>query len=1009
MAVNDIGRVTPIWRGPYSAATEYELNDIVIDANGSVWWHKGQEKTTGTAPAEGAIWSALIDMRVFGDLIRESITTAQNAVEAAQAAEAGVEEDVQRAETAAQNAEAKAEAAAESEASAGAYAQSASNSETEAQGYAASAESDASDAEAYGAGTRGGTPVGSSDPAYHNNAAYYADRASSADAAASSAESSASAASTSANQASASAASAETSKDTASAAAAAAALSEQNAAASASAASSSETAAQGYATSAEADASDAEAYGAGTRDGTPVGSTDPAYHNNAAYYADQASSAEASATSAASSASAAGTSAAAAADSAMAAAGSAQAAESSVLGSNFAPYITNTLTAPANITAGEYVVAAGVMYRATVNIASGSTLTPNGNVSAVTVGEELTKVIASDARKADADGTSPNLTAGNALQLVSTVGVEDQVPYNFRASGGGADIGDRETDMIVGGTVAWNQWFDDNTPNVSSGATITGSDGVYTFTAGAQNDQVYMQQRSSLVVANHVYLCSVTFSTSDPANVKVRMFSQDIESDDTTGWQTKVKFRKSASTSSFTVGVRDTRASGWDGVAVKWFMLFDLTQMFGTTIADYVYSLEQANAGDGVAWFKKLFPNDYYAYDAGTLRSVQTSAHKMVGFNAFDKNASDVTLGKYLDANGAEQSQSNSNITGYIPVIGGQTYYFANASNGALGRYMFWYDSGKNIISGGLIPYLDGRNVQTAPANARYVRVSVRDELWDTYVVNLSWDGERDGEYEPYQAWNYPLDDSLTLRGVPTIDANNKLRYDGDTYASDGTVTRKYGIVDLGTLTWTYNSTAEVFATTSALPNVLMPVGPYDAPNAVCAALEVVSYQSVIHGTPPTITIIFSSGSGAGRLYGKHPDYTDVASFKTAMSGVYLVYKLDTPTTETADSYTNPQIVDDFGTEEYVDAGVEAGARDVAIPVGHETFYQANLRAKLEAAPDSPDGDGDYILRQTGGENVYVPLVVPDELPEAPSTDGTYVLQVTVADGEPTYSWVSAT
>ena len=150
-----------------------------------------------------------------------------------------------------------------------------------------------------------------------------------------------------------------------------------------------------------------------------------------------------------------GTNATNAANSAAAAAESA--AEASALADDIAQYKTDTMTAPANITAGEYVLAAGTLYRATANIASGSTLTPNGNVVAVTVGEELTNVIASDARKADADGTSPNLTAGNALQLVSTVGVEDQVPYNFRASGGGADIGDRETDMIVGGTVAWNQ------------------------------------------------------------------------------------------------------------------------------------------------------------------------------------------------------------------------------------------------------------------------------------------------------------------------------------------------------------------------------------------------------------------------------------------------------------------------------------------------------------------------------------------------------------------------
>lgn len=42
------------------------------------------------------------------------------------------------------------------------------------------------------------------------------------------------------------------------------------------------------ATSAEGDASNAEAWADGTRDGTPVGPTDPAYHNNAKYWSEQA-------------------------------------------------------------------------------------------------------------------------------------------------------------------------------------------------------------------------------------------------------------------------------------------------------------------------------------------------------------------------------------------------------------------------------------------------------------------------------------------------------------------------------------------------------------------------------------------------------------------------------------------------------------------------------------------------------------------------------------------------
>ena len=55
-----------------------------------------------------------------------------------------------------------------------------------------------------------------------------------------------------------------------------------------------------------------------------------------------------------------------------------------------------------------------------------------------------------------------------------------------------------------------------------------------------------------------------------------------------------------------------------------------------------------------------------------------------------------------------------------------------------------------------------------------------------------------------------------------------------------------------------------------------------------------------------------------------------------------------------------------FGTEEYV--------TDSIVPVGHVTQYQPDIKAKLEMAPDSPDTDGDYIVRHSGGQNAYVSL-----------------------------------
>ena len=61
--------------------------------------------------------------------------------------------------------------------------------------------------------------------------------------------------------------------------------------------------------------------------------------------------------------------------------------------------------------------------------------------------------------------------------------------------------------------------------------------------------------------------------------------------------------------------------------------------------------------------------------------------------------------------------------------------------------------------------------------------------------------------------------------------------------------------------------------------------------------------------------------------------YTDAATFKSAMSGVYLIYELATPTTATFTPFTSPQMVYRNGTEEYIDT------RDMPVPVGGNRKY----------------------------------------------------------------------
>ena len=604
-------------------------------------------------------------------------------------------------------------------------------------------------------------------------------------------------------------------------------------------------------------------------------------------------------------------------------------------------HVSATMTAPANLVAGDYVMAAGTFYRVIQNVANGGTLTVNGNVVAADVGAELNK-------RANQNGTYDGLTAGNAKQLISTVGVTDKVPYNFRTSGGGADIGDREVDKIVGGTVAWNQLVKngnfqstDNWMTTTNASGFAVSGGVASFTPTAQYGAIYQNLAGKPVKPNHVFLaCMWTKADESLPNCQL-IVSENINWTKgktvtlTTSWQfvsLVVKESTVSYTSAHNIGFRTLATSGWGKMYAKDAMMFDLTQMFGTAIADYIYSLETANAGAGAAWFRKLFPKEYYAYDAGSLQSVKTSAHKMVGFNQFDK-ATAVDNAKIGSANGEEYTNYTWAHSDYIRVLKNTTYH-TNAYGVGQDYTVTLYDENKNYI--GYRRITQSGTFDTGEATYVILSTIKAHVGVDELVLNLHWDGSRDGEYEPYEAHIYALDPDLELRGIPKLDADDRLYYDGDEYESDGKVTRRYGIR---------------------------------------------AYESGDESLPDSVT-----------------------------DGTNTVYKLVTPTTESADPYQNPQIVDDFGTEEYVDAGVTASTptRDVAVPVGHETVYQANLRAKLEMAPNSPDGDGDYIVRQAGGQNTYVPLTLPvDELPAAPTTDGTYTLKCTVSSGTPTFSWVS--
>lgn len=403
--------------------------------------------------------------------------------------------------------------------------------------------------------------------------------------------------------------------------------------------------------------------------------------------------------------------------------------------------------------------------------------------------------------------------------------VVNKVPYLSRALAGTAErIGNYEFNKLVGGTVAFNQLIkNSNAVNIvekfgltmnkiSEGFGFTVS-GTFEIISGDRNAYVYSGNPHIKITEGRVYLVTNTSTKIKPYLYGVTWAGNQYNDQDNKGGVIVKAVTSGNLNMSYYCGTNITNGTVFNETIRN--NIFDLTAMFGATIADYIYSLEQATAGAGVAYFKALgFNKDYYPYNTGELMSVKTSAH-------VTKNA------------------------------------------------------------GGAV-------IQTVA-----------------------------------------LDPNLELRGVPKLDANNKLYYDGDTYSADGSVSRKYGIVDLGSLNYTYDSSVPRFYTTG-ITDIIAGVDNEKA-NIISKFITISAFD--LYSSPAMDCIALSSGKAISIT---NSDYTDASAFKATLSGVYLVYEKATPTSESADAFNNPIEIDANGSEEFTDS------RAVAIPVGHESYY-ANI------------------------------------------------------------------
>lgn len=407
--------------------------------------------------------------------------------------------------------------------------------------------------------------------------------------------------------------------------------------------------------------------------------------------------------------------------------------------------------------------------------------------------------------------------------------VEDNTPYVSRTARDGL-----VKMSLVGATIAWNQQLNNFTGmNEARGTTFSKNADGSIHIQGTASGSHFANAMNFYFTEGHRYFVSAL-------GMKAGMHFEIIAGEDTltsrylirvddVDYQSIFTFTKEEDGEYCTLGVYVY--NGYSGTTDLKLNAIDLTIMFGSVIADYVYSLEQAEAGSGIAWLKSygFFTKDYYAYDAGSLQSVCTSTRK--------------------------------------------------------------------------VTTLDG-TVRTYP------------------IVNQQ------------------------LRGLFKLDANNKLYADGDIYPSSGSGTYKYGIVDLGSLEWFYQPVNETYPYGHFM--TLEPITEAESDNLICTKYVTkmaTNIDQIIYSIITGNIIIIDS------------TYSDVSTFKAAMSGIYLVYELDESTTFLTDGYINPQRSE--GIEEFVDGLT----RDVMVPVGNESTYY--ISEVLPSSSAYTDAMGAYMFVDT--------------------------------------------
>ena len=375
-------------------------------------------------------------------------------------------------------------------------------------------------------------------------------------------------------------------------------------------------------------------------------------------------------------------------------------------------------------------------------------------------------------------------------------------------------------------------------------------------------------------------------------------------------------------------------------------IIHDLTLIFGagnepTTVAEFE------------AWRDAMGLPSVAAYNPGELISCKMNSVKSVGFNQWDE---EWEVGSIDNSTGLPLDNDPNNIRSknYCRCLGNKEYYVKGPVNI---RYYF-YDGNFSFLSGG---YTSGA-VVTTPTNAAYFKVRTTSSYGNTYnndiCVNLS-DTAKNGTYKSYQSDSADID-VTTITGVntstnvrETIFPNGMKQGDREGTVKDeldllsDTATVKGYDINLGNLQFTREHGTGTDAAYYFYSESLTPSAKNVDDNTIgkflCSKYNVGATNNQRYvGSLPNLSVCVDYL----HISIRDDNYSDAASFMTAMNGVHLIYELATPITYTdlQDANGNPikgrYVVEHGGMEQVLPANTSTPTTVAPIL---STIYKKNI------------------------------------------------------------------